>query len=229
MKRFIDNEWFDLLASEFAQPYYQTLRHFLAEEYRTHTVYPPMECIWTAFQKTPYHHVKVVILGQDPYHGPNQAQGMSFSVPAGIPLPPSLRNIYQELESDLGIPPAAHGDLSAWAEQGVFLLNTVLTVRAQQAYSHRGHGWEQLTDAVIRLLNARTEPIVFLLWGNPAIRKKEWITAPHHTVLTAPHPSPLSAHRGFFGARPFSRANEALQQYGVVPINWALPEVITNQ
>lgn len=224
MKEIIHNEWQQVLEEEFTAPYYQTLRRFLKEEYKGNTVYPPMDDIWEAFELTPYEDVKVVILGQDPYHGPRQANGLSFSVNRGVRVPPSLKNIYKELEADLGIPPATHGDLSAWAKQGVFLLNTVLTVRGGQAYSHRGKGWEMLTDAVIRSLNARVKPVVFVLWGNASIAKKVFIDMDKHIVITSPHPSPLSARRGFFGSKPFSQVNEALVHFGEEPIDWRLPE-----
>lgn len=224
MKEIIHNDWQQVLEKEFESPYYQQLREFLKKEYQTETVYPPMNEIWEAFELTPYHKVKVVILGQDPYHGPNQANGLSFSVEKGVRLPPSLRNIYKELEADLSIVPAKHGDLTAWAEQGVFLLNSVLTVRGGQAYSHRGKGWEMLTDAVIRALNEREKPVIFLLWGNASIQKKALIDTKKHVVFTSPHPSPLSANRGFFGSKPFSKVNEALVKLGETPINWQLPE-----
>ncbi|HJB22561.1 MAG TPA: uracil-DNA glycosylase, partial [Candidatus Jeotgalibaca pullicola] len=218
------NEWQEILQEEFQAPYYQQLRMFLKQEYEEQTIYPVMQDIWQAFELTPYNDVKVLILGQDPYHGPNQAHGLSFSVQKGVKIPPSLRNIYKELEEDLGIKPANHGDLTSWAKQGIFLLNTVLTVRQGQAYSHRGKGWEMLTDAVIRALNNRKEPVIFLLWGNASIAKKALIDTKKHIVLTSPHPSPLSAHRGFFGSKPFSKINDALIDLGEEPIDWQLPE-----
>lgn len=224
MKEIIHNDWQQVLEEEFQAPYYQQLREFLKEEYKDHPVYPDMHDIWEAFELTPYDKVKVVILGQDPYHGPRQANGLSFSVNRGVKLPPSLVNIYKELEADLGIPPAKHGDLTAWAEQGVFLLNSVLTVRGGEAFSHRGKGWEMLTDAVIRALNAREKPVVFVLWGNASIAKKAFIDTKKHAIITSPHPSPLSAKRGFFGSRPFSQVNEALERFGEEPIDWRLPE-----
>lgn len=224
MKQIIHNEWQEILQEEFQAPYYQQLRMFLKQEYEEQTIYPVMQDIWQAFELTPYNDVKVLILGQDPYHGPNQAHGLSFSVQKGVKIPPSLRNIYKELEEDLGIKPANHGDLTSWAKQGVFLLNTVLTVRQGQAYSHRGKGWEMLTDAVIRALNNREEPVIFLLWGNASIAKKALIDTKKHIVLTSPHPSPLSAHRGFFGSKPFSKINDALIDLGEEPIDWQLPE-----
>lgn len=224
MKEIIHNDWQQVLEEEFQAPYYQQLREFLKEEYKNHPVYPQMHDIWEAFELTPYNEVKVVILGQDPYHGPRQANGLSFSVNRDVKLPPSLVNIYKELEADLGIPPAKHGDLTAWAKQGVFLLNSVLTVRGGEAFSHRGKGWELLTDAVIRALNAREKPVVFILWGNASIAKKAFIDTKRHAVITSPHPSPLSARRGFFGSKPFSQVNEALERFGEEPIDWRLPE-----
>lgn len=223
MKQIIHNEWQEILEPQFAAAYYLKLREFLKNEYQTQTVFPPMHNIWNAFELTPYPDVKVVIIGQDPYHGDNQAHGLSFSVQKGVRIPPSLRNIYKELESDLGIKPANHGDLTTWAKQGVFLLNSVLTVRKGEAFSHRGKGWELLTDAVIRALNEREQPVVFILWGNASIAKKALINQKKHIVITSPHPSPLSASRGFFGSKPFSKANEALIQLGEQPINWELP------
>jgi uracil-DNA glycosylase len=224
MKEIIHNEWQQKLEEEFEAPYYKQLHDFLKDEYLNQTVYPDMHHIWEAFELTSYNDVKVVILGQDPYHGPNQAHGLSFSVQKGVKLPPSLVNIYKELESDLGIPPAKHGDLTAWAKQGVFLLNSVLTVRSGQANSHRGKGWELLTDAVIKALNKREKPVVFILWGNASIAKKVFIDTNKHVVITSPHPSPLSSYRGFFGSKPFSKTNEALISFGVEPIDWRLPE-----
>ena len=219
----IGNDWDGLLAGEFEKEYYKKLRAFLAEEYRTRTVYPSMYDIFNAFKYTPYHKVKAVILGQDPYHGPGQAQGLSFSVQKGKPIPPSLVNIYQELRDDLGILPPSHGCLVDWAEQGVLLLNTVLTVRARTPTSHKGKGWELFTDQVIRLLNQRQEPMVFLLWGANAKSKRSLITNPSHLILTAAHPSPYSAYNGFFGCRHFSKCNAFLQQHGG-PINWQIKE-----
>lgn len=220
MKTIIFNSWQEQLAEEFQQDYYLTLREFLKKEYASQIIYPKMENIYEAFQRTPYEKVKVVILGQDPYHGPNQAHGLSFSVMPGVPLPPSLRNIYQELESDLGIPMSRNGNLTAWTNQGVLLLNTVLTVRGGQANSHRGQGWERLTDAAIQKLNAREQPIIFVLWGKQARDKKKMIDLRKHVVLEAPHPSPLSAHRGFLGSKPFSKINQQLITWGEQPIDW---------
>lgn len=229
MKQLLHNDWQELLQDEFEKPYYLQLREFLKEEYRTQTVYPGMYHIFEALEFTPYQKVKVVILGQDPYHGPNQAHGLSFSVQPGVKVPPSLQNIYKELESDLGYPPVKHGYLASWAKQGVLLLNTVLTVRGGQANSHRGQGWEQLTDAIIQKLNNREEPIVFILWGRPAQEKRKMIDESRHVVLTAPHPSPLSAHRGFFGSKPFSKTNDVLLALGEEPIHWQLPETVSEK
>lgn len=226
MKELIHNEWQEVLKDEFEAPYYEKLRQFLKKEYQEQVIFPEMNHIWEAFEWTPYDKVKVVILGQDPYHGPNQAHGLSFSVQPTIKTPPSLVNIYKELQSDLGIPPVNHGYLKSWADQGVLLLNTVLTVRNGQANSHRGQGWEILTDAVIKKLNERATPIVFILWGKPSISKLKLIDTTRHAVITAPHPSPLSAYRGFFGSKPFSKTNEALIKFGETPINWQLPETV---
>lgn len=223
MTAILKNDWADHLTGEFAKPYYQQLRQFLIREYRNGTVYPDMYDIFNALHYTPYATVKVCILGQDPYHGPGQAHGLSFSVKPGVPAPPSLQNILKELESDLGCRPPDHGCLEHWARQGVLLLNTVLTVRQGQAASHRGRGWERFTDRVIEVLNARPEPVVFILWGRHAQAKLPMIDTSRHGVITAPHPSPLSAHSGFFGSRPFSRANAFLQARGIAPIDWAIP------
>lgn len=218
----LKNDWAELLDAEFQQPYYRNLRSFLIEEYKTRTVYPDMYEIFTALHLTPYANTNVVILGQDPYHGEGQAHGLSFSVKPGISPPPSLQNIYKELHNDLGLPIPNHGYLVKWAKQGVLLLNTVLTVRAGQAHSHKGKGWESFTDRVISLLNERREPIVFILWGRPAQAKQALITAPQHYIIKSPHPSPLSAHQGFFGSRPFSKTNQFLRQNGHEAIDWAL-------
>jgi uracil-DNA glycosylase len=214
--------WRDVLAEEFEQPYMQDLAAFVAEERRSYTVYPPKTEVFSALALTPYDQVRVVILGQDPYHGPNQAHGLAFSVRKGVRPPPSLVNIFAELETDLGIPPARHGYLAEWAEQGVLLLNTALTVRAGVANSHKGHGWEQLTDRIIELVSAREQPVVFVLWGSPAQRKMALIDTRRHTIIRSVHPSPLSAANGFFGSRPFSKVNAALERYGEPPIDWQL-------
>ena len=214
----IGNSWDSLLADQFTSPYYLELREFLKQEYRTQTVYPPMGEIFNALRATPYEKVKVVLLGQDPYHGPDQAHGMCFSVRKGVPLPPSLKNIYKELEQELGIAPPDHGCLEKWAQEGVLLLNTALTVRAGAPASHRGRGWERLTDRIIELLDCRPEPLVFLLWGSHARAKKDLIRSGRHLILESAHPSPLSAHSGFFGCGHFKAANEFLKQ----PIDWKI-------
>lgn len=214
--------WEAALAAEFKKPYYRALYQAVRKAYETEPVYPPAGELFAAFDHTPLEEVKVVILGQDPYHEPGQAQGLCFSVPPGIPVPPSLENIYKELKEDLGCYIPKSGCLIPWARQGVFLLNTVLTVRAHRAGSHRGLGWESFTDAVIRVLNAQDRPLVFLLWGRPAGEKKDLLDNPRHLVLTAPHPSPLSAYRGFFGCRHFSRCNEFLLSQGETPIDWQI-------
>ena len=213
------NSWDERLAEEFEKPYYRTLRAFLKEEYEKGPVYPPMGDIFNALRYTDYDAVKVVILGQDPYHEPGQAQGLAFSVAEGVDLPPSLKNIFQEYMSDLKYPMPSSGCLIPWTKEGVLLLNTCLTVRAHEAGSHKGRGWETFTDRVISLLNEREAPMVFLLWGSPARAKRQLITNPKHLVLEAPHPSPLSAHRGFFGGRYFSLANAYLTE----PVDWRLP------
>lgn len=218
----IGNEWDALLADEIQKDYYKKLRAFLISEYTTRRIYPPMEDIFNALKHTTYSDVRAVILGQDPYHGPGQAHGMCFSVKKGTPPPPSLQNIFKEMKSDLGIDPPAHGELTSWADNGVLLLNTVLTVREGQANSHRGMGWEQFTDRIIQLLNQREKPMVFLLWGGNARSKARLITNPNHLVLQCAHPSPLSAYNGFFGCRHFSKANEFLTGHGMEPINWKL-------
>jgi len=226
MKTIIRNSWQDVLAEEFQKPYYRNLHEFLKEEYANQKIHPDMYHIFEALQITPYEDVKVVILGQDPYHGPNQAHGLSFSVQPGVKVPPSLQNIYKELQSDLGVPPVNHGYLESWAKQGVLLLNTVLTVREGQAYSHRGKGWERLTDKVIEKLNERQDPVVFILWGKPAQKKISMIDTSKHVIIKSVHPSPLSANRGFFGSQPFSKTNNALIALGKTPIDWQLPEKV---
>ncbi|EMF0616761.1 uracil-DNA glycosylase [Enterococcus hirae] len=226
MKEIIHNSWQTILTDEFEKEYYQKLRNFLKKEYTTQKIHPDMYHIYEALELTPYEKVKVVILGQDPYHGVNQAHGLSFSVQPGVKIPPSLNNIYKELQSDLGISPVKHGNLVSWAKQGVLLLNTVLTVREGQAYSHRGKGWEILTDKIIEKLNEREKPIVFILWGKPAQEKMKMIDKSWHIILTSAHPSPLSAHRGFLGSKPFSKTNDALMALGETPIDWQLPETV---
>lgn len=217
------NDWAPFLEAEMKEDYYQKLRGILINEYKTRTIHPGMYDIFNAMHYTPYSKVKVVILGQDPYHGPRQAHGLSFSVLPGVQPPPSLVNIFKELHDDLGCTIPNHGCLRHWAEQGVLLLNTVLTVREYQANSHQGIGWERFTDHIITLLNEREEPMVFILWGRPAQRKQSMITNPNHLVLSSSHPSPLSAHRGFFGSRPFSKTNEFLREHNMEPIDWQLP------
>ena len=220
----LEPSWKDQLKPEFSKPYMQDLKAFLRDEAKTKKViYPRGTEYFAALNHTPFEKVKVVILGQDPYHGPGQAHGLSFSVRPGVVVPPSLVNIFKELESDLGIPRATHGFLQAWADQGVLLLNATLSVRANQAGSHQKKGWEQFTDAIIRRLNDEREGIVFVLWGSYAQKKGEFIDTAKHLVLKSPHPSPLSSHRGFFGSRPFSKINEYLKSRGQQPINWRLP------
>lgn len=214
--------WKEALAGEFKKPYYKELYLKVGEEYSKYQVFPEKDDVLNAYRMTPLENVKVVILGQDPYHNIGQAHGLSFSVKKGVDIPPSLRNIYQELEADLGCRTPNHGCLEQWAKEGVLLLNTVLTVRAHQANSHQGLGWEQLTDATIKVLNEVDRPLVFILWGAPAKRKMAMLNNPKHLVLTAPHPSPLSAYRGFFGSKPFSKTNEYLMANQVSPINWCL-------
>ncbi|SEL19408.1 Uracil-DNA glycosylase [Carnobacterium iners] len=226
MKIPIENDWLPILNQPNLDATYQKLTLFLTNEYQNKTIYPEKEQIWQAFEWTPYRDVRVVILGQDPYHGPNQAHGLSFSVKPGIKTPPSLVNIYKELETDLGCDRVNHGYLKSWAEQGVLLLNTVLTVRKGEAHSHRKKGWEEVTDHVIKELSNREEPIVFILWGNPSIDKRNLINEEKHVVLTSSHPSPLSAYRGFFGSKPFSSTNVALEKLNQAPINWQLPEKV---
>ena len=218
------NSWDEILSDEFEKEYYLKLRAFLKEEYGSRTIYPDMYHIFHALQATPYEEVRVVILGQDPYHEPGQAHGLCFSVQKGVPAPPSLRNIFRELEAETGITPPSHGCLESWAKNGVLLLNTVLTVRAHQANSHRGKGWEVFTDRVIQCLNDREEPMVFILWGNPAKAKASLITSPRHKIITGVHPSPLSAHYGFWDGGYFTGANEFLRQNGMEPVDWRIPE-----
>lgn len=221
----ITNDWLEPLSSEFRKGYYSQLYNFVKDEYSKTVVYPPAEDIFNAFHFTPLKDVKVLLLGQDPYHNEHQAHGLSFSVQPGQDIPPSLVNIYKELHDDLGCCIPNNGYLKKWADQGVLLLNTVLTVRAHQANSHQGHGWEQFTDAVIQAVNAQDRPIVYMLWGAPARRKKAMLTNPKHLILEAPHPSPLSAYRGFFGCKHFSKANEFLKSSGVEPIDWQIENI----
>ncbi|MGN7164425.1 uracil-DNA glycosylase [Paenibacillus cellulositrophicus] len=219
-----NNDWDEQLKEETEKDYFQELRYKLAKEYKLHKVYPPKEDLFKALKLTSYEDTKVVILGQDPYHGPGQAHGLSFSVKPGVRIPPSLVNIYKELHSDLGVPIPNHGTLVHWAEQGVLLLNTVLTVRDGEANSHKGLGWERFTDAVIEKLNERDKPVVFILWGSHAQKKGAFIDRKKHLVIQSVHPSPLSVHRGFFGSRPFSKANAFLAAHGIKPVDWAIPD-----
>ena len=222
----ITGKWEEALSPEFKKPYYRKLYQTIREEYHTHVIYPPSQEIFTAFHLTPLEQVKVVILGQDPYHEPGQAHGLCFSVKKGVEIPPSLVNIYQELHDDLGCPIPHHGYLAHWAEQGVLMLNTLLTVRAHQAFSHKDIGWEEFTDAAIRAVDREDRPIVFILWGRPAQQKKILITNPNRLIIESPHPSPLSAYRGFFGSRPFSRTNDWLIEHGETPIDWEIKETL---
>lgn len=219
----IGEGWYEPLAAEFAAPYFAALRAFLVEERARHTVYPKGRDIFAAFHHTPFERVRVVILGQDPYHGPGQAHGLSFSVPPGVPPPPSLQNIFTELQRAPGIARPTTGDLTPWADQGVLLLNATLTVRAEQAASHQGKGWERFTDAAIRALSEHHTGLIFLLWGRFAQQKEALIDGGKHYILKAPHPSPLSAHRGFIGCGHFATVNELLTAQGRAPIDWALP------
>ncbi len=221
----IDNDWLSVLDDEFRKPYYKELYQFVKEEYNTTQVFPPAEDIFNAFHLTPLSEVKVVIIGQDPYHNVGQAHGLCFSVKPDVDLPPSLVNIYQELSDDLGCKIPNNGYLVKWAKQGVLMLNTVLTVRAHMANSHHGKGWEKFTDAAIKALNEQNRPIVFILWGRPAQMKKSMLNNPNHLILEAPHPSPLSAYRGFFGSKPFSKTNDFLKGNGVEPIDWQIEDV----
>ncbi len=218
----LGNEWDELLKGEFEKPYYLQLRQFLKSEYSTYTIYPDMYDIFNALKLTPYNDVKAVILGQDPYHEPNQAHGLAFSVKDGVKLPPSLINIYKELNTDLGLPIPEKGDLTKWAKEGVLLLNTALTVRRGNANSHRGMGWEIFTDSIIKAMNEREKPVVFILWGANARAKTALITNPNHKILTCAHPSPLSAYNGFFGCKHFSKCNDFLKEKGITPIDWSL-------
>ena len=221
----ISNDWLEPLTPEFRKPYYAKLYKTIREEYNSRQIFPNADDIFNAFSFTPLSNVKAVILGQDPYHNDGQAHGLCFSVKPDVDVPPSLVNIYKELNEDLGCYIPNHGYLKKWADQGVLLLNTVLTVRAHQANSHRGIGWEEFTDAAIRVLNEQDRPIVFILWGRPAQTKKAMLNNPKHLVLEAPHPSPLSAYRGFFGSRPFSKTNSFLKENGIEPIDWQIENI----
>ncbi|MHA2855680.1 uracil-DNA glycosylase [Paenibacillus lautus] len=221
----LKNDWATYLEQEFTKPYYLQLREFLIDEYRTKTIFPDKYDIFNALHYTPLADTKVVILGQDPYHGPGQAHGLSFSVKEGVSTPPSLQNMYKELQDVLGCFIPNNGHLITWAKQGVLLLNTVLTVRAHEANSHKNRGWESFTDKVIETINRKKEPVVFLLWGSHAQKKAELITNRQHKLIRSPHPSPLSAHRGFFGSKPFSRANEFLRSMGLQEVDWQIPNL----
>ena len=225
MNQILKNTWNNLLKDEFEKEYYQQLKQFLIEEYKTKTIYPNMFDIFNALHFTDYKDVKVVILGQDPYHGPNQAHGLSFSVNPGVRIPPSLKNIYKELQTDIGCYIPNNGYLKKWADQGVLLLNTVLTVSGGEANSHKNRGWERFTDSIIQKLNERKDPIVFILWGNNAISKENLITNPQHHIIKSVHPSPLSATRGFFGSKPFSKTNDFLKNNNKVEIDWQIENV----
>ncbi len=224
----IENDWLEAISDEFKKPYYKELFEFVKEEYSKCTVYPNADDIFNAFHFTPLSKVKAVILGQDPYHNIGQAHGLCFSVKPEVAAPPSLENIYKELQEDLGCYIPDNGYLKKWADQGVLMLNTVLTVRAHQAASHQGKGWERFTDAVIQAVNAQDRPIVYMLWGKPAQSKIPMLTNPKHLILKAPHPSPLSAYRGFFGCRHFSQANAFLEENGMEPIDWQIPNLKDN-
>ncbi|MTT30892.1 uracil-DNA glycosylase [Terrilactibacillus sp. BCM23-1] len=226
MQTILKNDWAEELNSEFEKPYYKDLRTKLKEEYETKIIYPDMYDLFNALNETPYDKVKVVILGQDPYHGPNQAHGLSFSVKPGVRKPPSLQNVFKELHDDLGYPIPEHGCLIEWAKRGVLLLNTVLSVRKGEPNSHKNLGWEQFTDHVIQSLNKREKPIVFILWGRHAQNKRGLITNKAHHIIASPHPSPFSAHRGFFGSHPFSKTNQFLESVGEEPINWRLSDEV---
>ena len=221
----ISNDWLPAIKGEFQKPYYKKLHQTVMEEYQTRQIFPEADDLFNAFHLTPLKDVKVVIFGQDPYHNVGQAHGLCFSVKPGVEIPPSLVNIYKELQDDLGCYVPNNGYLVKWAKQGVLLLNTVLTVRAHQANSPRGIGWEEFTDAAIRVLNEQDRPIVFILWGRPAQMKKSMLNNPNHLILEAPHPSPLSSYRGFFGSRPFSKTNNFLQQHGLTPIDWQIENI----
>ncbi|MEM8925414.1 MAG: uracil-DNA glycosylase [Actinomycetota bacterium] len=219
-------DWNPVLREEFAKPYWNELQTFVHEERSRHQVFPPHDEVFAALHLTPYAEVKVLLLGQDPYHGPGQAHGLCFSVKPPVAPPPSLQNIFAEMGTDLGIDPPDHGSLQHWATQGVLLLNATLTVRAHKAGSHQKKGWETFTDRVIQAVNDKQDTVVFILWGSYARRKKELIDTGRHHVIESPHPSPLSAHRGFFGSRPFSRTNEALTAAGRQPVDWTIPALV---
>lgn len=221
----LENDWLEAVGPEFKKPYYAKLYQFVKEEYNTRVIYPPADDIFNALHLTPLNQVKVLILGQDPYHNQGQAHGLCFSVKPEVEIPPSLENIYKELQEDLGCYIPNNGYLVKWAEQGVLMLNTVLTVRAHQANSHQGKGWEQFTDAIINAVNAQERPVVYMLWGRPAQSKIPMLNNPKHLILKAPHPSPLSAYRGFFGCHHFSQANEFLRAEGIAPVDWQIENI----
>ena len=225
MTEILKNDWAEYLNEEFEKEYYQKLRNFLQDEYKTKTIYPDMFDIFNALHYTAYKDVKVVILGQDPYHGPKQAHGLSFSVQPGVAIPPSLLNIYKELQTDLDCFVPNNGYLKSWADQGVLLLNTSLTVIANKANSHQKIGWEKFTDRVIQVLNEREDPVIFILWGSNARSKKKYIDASRHYIIESVHPSPLSAYNGFFGSKPFSKTNALLEEMGKTPIDWQIPNI----
>jgi uracil-DNA glycosylase len=220
MATIIPDTWQSVLEQETQQPYWEKLQAYLAQERAEHTIFPPEEDVFRALELTPYQQVRVLLLGQDPYHGPGQAHGLCFSVRPGIALPPSLLNMFKELKSDMGIAMPKQGFLEPWAKQGMLMINAVLTVRQAEANSHKGRGWERFTDAIIRTVNAKSDPVVFVLWGNYAQKKQSLIDTTRHTIIQSAHPSPLSAHNGFFGSKPYSQINAALQSYGYPPINW---------
>lgn len=221
----ISNDWLEAVGNEFKMPYYKDLNTFIKNEYKIHLTYPDEDDVYSAFHLTPLSKVKVVIIGQDPYHNKNQAHGLCFSVKPNVAIPPSLVNIYKELKDDIGCDIPNNGYLEKWARQGVLLLNTVLTVRAHEAFSHQGKGWERFTDAVIHTVNSQDRPIVFILWGKPAQRKKSMLNNNKHLILEAPHPSPLSAYRGFFGSKPFSKTNEFFINNNIKPIDWQIENI----
>lgn len=220
----LPHDWSHVLAKECEQPYVQELKAFLDEERKEHVIFPPESDLFSAFQYTPYHQVRVLLLGQDPYHNEGQAHGLSFSVRPDVPHPPSLRNMFKELKADVGVEPPTSGYLVPWAKQGVLMLNAVLTVRAHQPNSHQNKGWERFTDAVIQKVNEKPERVVFVLWGNNARKKKKWIDTDRHVIVESAHPSPLSAKRGFFGSRPFSTINQALREAGQPEIDWRIAD-----
>jgi uracil-DNA glycosylase len=225
LRDLLPESWRPILAEEFNKPYMSTLQTFLDDEYANQTIYPPINEVFTAFSLTAYSDVRVLVFGQDPYHGPGEAHGLSFSVKPGITVPPSLRNMYKELQSDLGCKKPNNGYLTPWASQGVMMLNAVLTVRHKSPNSHQKHGWEKFTDAVIKKISARPEPVVFILWGGKAKQKLKLVDSSRHFVITGAHPSPLSAHNGFFGSKPFSKVNEKLAEWGKPAINWQIPNL----